>query len=270
MPVYSYDTYQDLRKSNLSSASKPPRKVGYFKLNDGEKAIVRFDYDTPSEFTIATIHEVKVQDRFRSVVCLKDKRDATSTCPLCESGAPLKERFFVRLVRYSVDESTGKVTPVAEVANWPKGYADVLRARINEYGSLKDNLFTVTRMGTGKDTKYDITFANPVKYSEANGYVKDFSAFEGFELAHHSYMERSKEDIEEFLHTGNFPFHKKNEGKEGEAPKQETSNVSYASSAPTPSVTPTPTTSVPTEPARNTTTYSPESSTVRPRRTYDI
>ena len=207
MPKYSYETYSDMRKET-SDTNKRERKVGYFKLQPNEKAVVRFAYVEPKEFEIATVHEVKVQDKFRTVVCLRSAKDDISACPLCVQGAPLKARFYAKLLHYVVKED-GTVEVLPEVANWPKKYADVLRARFNEYGDLKDNLFTITRIGTGKDTSYDIQYANPVKYSEANGFVKDFSAFEDFDLAHHSYTERTKEEIEEFLKTGDFPMRKK-------------------------------------------------------------
>ena len=204
MPRYSLDTCPTINKNNND------KKVGYFKLKPGEKAIVRFAYKTAKEIEIATVHEVKVKDKFRTVLCIRDATDPLDACPLCANGTDIKSRAYVKLLRYEVDNQ-GKVTNVvAEVANWPKKYATTLSNRNNEYGDLQDSLFTVTRTGSGKDTTYDIQYANPVKYNESNGFVKDFSDFEGFELAHHSYMERSKEDIEEFLQSGEFPMPKKN------------------------------------------------------------
>ena len=192
MPKYSYETYSSLKSNDKNNNE---RKVGYFKLKPGEKAIVRFALATPEDFEIVTIHDVKVKDKVRSVVCLRTAKDPIDVCPLCANGTQLKARFFVKLLHYVLDE-TGKVIKVSpEVANLPKKYADVLSARFNEYGDLNANLFTITRIGAGLETSYDIQYANPVKYSEANGFVKDFSAFEDFDLAHHSYTERSKEDI---------------------------------------------------------------------------
>lgn len=210
MPKYSYDTYADLKKE---STNKKERKVGYFKLKPGEKALVRFAYETPQDFEIVTVHEAKVQDKVRTILCLRNAKDDISVCPLCANGTPLKARFYAKLLRYTTDEN-GNVTVSPETANWSKKYADTLRVRFQEYGNLCDCLFVVTRIGTGVDTSYDIQYANPVKYSEANGYVKDFSAFEDFDLSPHCYTERNKEDIEEFLQTGDFPMRKK-EGATG-------------------------------------------------------
>lgn len=206
MPKYSYETYEDLRKS---SQQKKERKVGYFKLKDGEEALVRLVYSSPKEFEIATVHEVKIKESFRRVLCLRDAREPVEKCPLCASGSQVKARFFMKLIRYVVDEF-GKVTGAfAEVANLPKKYSDTVNSLIVEYGDLKDQVFKIKRTGSDKDTTYTFMYANPVKYSEANGFVKDFSAFDDFDLAHHSYLEKTKEDMEEFLQTGEFPFNRK-------------------------------------------------------------
>ena len=281
MPKYSYETYSDMKST---SNQKKERKVGYFKLKPGEKAIVRFVYATPKEFEITTIHEVKVKDKVRSVVCLRSAKDPLDACPLCANGTPIKARFFVKLLHYVQDE-TGKVVQVSpEVANFQKKYADILSARFNEYGDLCNNLFTITRIGSGVETSYDIQYANPMKYTEANGYVKDFSAFEDFDLAHHSYTERSKEDIEEFLQSGEFPMPKRNQNNStlttredgiqvGGAPVfnsvEEERQVEQALS-PTPAPKyddmPSPTVQQPQQPQQS----SDDFTFARPRRTYDI
>ena len=270
MPKYSYETYSDMR--GTASNNNDQKKVGYFKLKPGEKALVRFAYATPKEFEIATVHEVRVKDKFRTILCLRSAQEPLDKCPLCAQGTPLKSRFFCKLIHYVQDEK-GNIVPMAEVANWPKKYSDTLNARFQEYGDLQDNLFTVTRLGTGTDTTYDIQFANPVKYSESNGFVKDFSAFEGFDLAHHSYAERTKEEIEEFLQSGDFPMKKK------EAPKLESSipQQQVPQSMVKPTVPSDDLVNVMEEPTRvferpqqQSSTPSDDITFSRPRRTYDI
>lgn len=263
---YSYETYADLRKEATTKKASQPRKVGYFKLKPGESAIVRFDYSTPAEFEIVTVHEVKVQDKFRTVACVRSVKDPVSMCPLCASGVPVKDRFYVKLLHY-VEDASGNITVQPEVANWARKYADTLKARLNEYGDLKENLFKITRIGSGMETTYDITYANPVKYSAEKGYVKDFSAFEDFDLAHHSYTERSKEDIEEFLQTGEFPIPTKKEKEEPQVslvmPESDEDLIHPFETKVVPTQTGTTTTT--TTPATTTT----DTTTVRPRRTYD-
>ena len=210
MAKYSYETFADLKKANSQNNTRPKSPVGYFKLNDGEEAIVRFNYSSLSEFDIVTIHNVKVGDKFRKVSCLRvDGREPLDNCPLCAKGEPVNTRFFVKLIHYKKDE-TGKVVATPEVANFPKRYVDVISQLMNEYGDLRDHIFKITKSGSGLQTTYSILFANPSIYKEELGYVKDFSAFasDKFDLAHHDYLEKSKEDIEEYLRTGEFPYHK--------------------------------------------------------------
>ena len=208
MPKYSYETYSDIKSTTNNNNSRQRSNVGYFKLKPGEKAVVRFNYDSASELEIVTLHEVKVKDRLRTIVCLRSASEPLDKCPFCASGLPIKARVFVKLLHYTQNaDGSVKVTP--EVANFPKKYADVLMSRYNEYGSLRDNLFTITRIGSGVETTYDIQYANPVKYSEANGYIKDFKDFETLDLAHHSYSEKTREDMEEYLQSGDFPMRKR-------------------------------------------------------------
>ena len=279
MAKYSYETYEDLRKSNQQQPRQPKeRKVGYFRLNDGEEALVRFDYSLPREFDIVTIHTVKVGDKYRKVSCLRtDGREPLDNCPLCAKGEKVSSRFFAKLIHYTKDE-TGKVIATPEVANFPKKFADKLVGFINEYGDLKDILVKVKRRGAGMDTEYDPVFANPAIYKEELGYTKDFSAFDNFDLAHHSYVEKSKEDIEEYLKTGDFPYHKqeatstKEEKIELDLPDDDTPEKVFGYVAPTQKVAPQPAPQpnrTYTETKPNTPTTS-DTITARPRRTYDF
>ena len=213
MASYSYDTYEDFKKSTKTNSFKPRSKVGYFKLNEGEEAIVRFNYSSPKEFNIVTVHNVKVGDKYRKVSCLrKDGREPLDNCPLCARGDKVSTRFFVKLIHYTKDE-TGKVIATPEVANLPKKYADTLANLIQEYGDLKESLFKVKKTGSGLETQYSFFYANPAIYKEELGYTKDFSDFNDLDLAHHDYVEKSKEDIEEYFKTGEFPYRKVEESK---------------------------------------------------------
>lgn len=276
MPKYSYETYSDMKSTTNNNSQRQRSNVGYFKLKPGEKAVVRFNYGSASELEIVTIHEVKVKDRLRTIVCLRSANEPLDNCPFCAGGLPLKARVFVKLLHY-VQNADGSITAVPEVANFPKKYADILMARFNEYGDLRDSLFTITRIGAGVDTTYDISYANPVKYSEANGYVKDFKDFETLDLAHHSYSEKTKEEMEEYLQSGDFPMRKKTETTTVTSPVPEEDDIPVQVSKPVektwengylmPDSTPTvqqPAPQVqPSKPAEDFTVN-------RPRRTYDI
>ena len=213
MAKYSYDTYEDLRKSNQNNQQRPKSKVGYFRLKDGEEAVVRFAYSSPKEFDIVTVHNVKVGNGYRKVSCLRTGREPLENCPFCAKGEKVSSKFFAKLIHYTKDEN-GRVIATPEVACFAKRKADELVNFIQEYGDLRDILIKIRRTGSGLDTEYSFVFANPAIYKEELGYVKDFKDFEGLDLAHHSYVEKSKEDIEEYLKTGDFPFHKNEQVKE--------------------------------------------------------
>jgi len=215
MSRYSYETYADMKKDSAQTNTKTLSKVGYFKLSDGEEALVRFNCASLSDFEIVSTHTVKVKDKFRNVSCLRTKAyEPIDNCPLCKEGNQAKTRVYIKLIKYVVDEY-GKVTQIVPlVANFPKKYADTIGNLIQEYGDLRDQVFKIKRVGAELNTTYTFMYMNPIKYSEANGFAKDFTDFEGFDLVPHSFIERSKEDINEFLITGEFPLPMKKETKE--------------------------------------------------------
>ena len=209
MSVYSYESFlmNKAEKSAKPMTSKF-QKVGYFSLkNDGDTAVVRFAYKDKSEFEIATVHTVEIDGRYKRVVCLRDAKDPIEKCPLCDAGEKLYSKFYVKLIEYTKDEE-GKVVATPKVWERPAGFAQVLDSLCTEYGgSLSEHVFKIKRRGAKGDmqTTYDVMYANPELYKESVGYVKDFSAFENFDLSKHSYYIKSFAELEEFLETGKFP-----------------------------------------------------------------
>ena len=275
MSRYSYETYAEMQKANAQAKTKKLSKVGYFKLSDGEEAIVRFNIASPADLEIVTTHTVKVNDRFRNVSCLRDSvKESLDKCPLCASGVETKTRVYVKLLRYNIDE-LGKVTSVdSVVANFPKRYADNLNTLIQEYDDLRPQIFKIERTGSDKNTTYTIVYGNPIKYSEANGFVKDFSDFEGFDLVPHSFIERSKEDIETYLATGDFPMPVRKETTE-EVPthpgvqQQEEMMSPFKETPVGPDVRYHEPHCLPSSTTATTTQTTPEQTGSRPRRNYD-
>ena len=214
MAKYSYSTYMAAsRPSNHQSE----RKVGYFKLaDDGDKAVVRFDYSNPEEFEVYDVHQVKTSDgRYRNVLCLKENvYDDNSKCPMCQHWAapdgsnkyPLRTKFYVKLIQY-VQSPDGSIQVEPKIWERPAGFVKDMKSFIDDYGDLRDVVFIVSRNGArgSRDTKYSINMALPAKYNEQTGYVKDFSGFEGFNLIGHSFMSRNFAEMEEFVKTGEFP-----------------------------------------------------------------
>ena len=206
MSVYSYESFL-MNKAEKTSAKPTSKfqKVGYFKLeNDGDSALVRFAYKDKSEFEIATVHVV---EGYRRVVCLRDAKDPVDKCPLCAAGEKLFSKFYVKLIEYTKD-AEGNVVVTPKVWERPSSFARTLDSLCEEYGAdLCDHVFKVKRKGAKNDTgtTYDVMYANPELYKESIGYVKDFSAFNNFDLSKHSYYVKSFEEIAEYCETGKFP-----------------------------------------------------------------
>lgn len=217
MGKVNYETWatraQTEKKSNFA-------KVGYFKLGeDGEEAVVRFAYNDPSEFDIVDIHRVKDKNGWwRNISCLRTPEEPIDKCPLCAKKESLKTRFFVKLIQYTKDEA-GNIVVTPMVWERPSGFIKEMRNLINTYGDLKESVFKVVRNG-GKynakgepntDVTYTIMYQPPHIYKEELGFVKDFSAFDDFDISKHSYTVRTAEEINAFLATGEFPTRAKAE-----------------------------------------------------------
>lgn len=212
--MYSYETYAS-KNASRRDKKEERKNVGYFKLiDDGDEALVRFDYTNPSELMLAHVHDEPVaNNKHRRVLCLRENaRDDMSKCPLCARGDKYFAKVYLKLIEYSRNEQ-GRIDVHAKIWERPASFSDTIAEYINTYGGLHDVVFKIKRVGAkgSKDTQYIMTPLPSPMYSEDKGYVKDFSDFEDFKLYPHSFLSKSKEDIEEYIRTGDFPFHKKSE-----------------------------------------------------------
>ena len=206
MAEYSYSTYLAQNKFGAKKQNRD-RKVGYFYLSDNDdSAIVRFNYSSTDEFNLVDVHRFKGEYGYRNVACLRTPKDPIDKCPFCKHGEQRNSKFFVKLLEYVKDEH-GNIVATPKIWERPLFFADTIASYIREYGDLRDVVFKIVRKGYKGDKKvnYDIMFMNPKMYGEENGFVKDFSGFDGLELNHHSYMERSYDEMEYFLEHGEFP-----------------------------------------------------------------
>lgn len=175
--------------------SQPRSRVSYFGLkDDGDEAVVRFASD-PDEFQVFTVHPVTIDGKFRKVNCTNDLKAGTHSCPLCEAGVQLQNKFYIRLVEYTRDEQ-GNIIPQAKIWERPTSYIQRLVNLYTEYGSLKDVIFKVKRKGVRGDMKtdYDILFCNPTIYNEQL-YPKDFSAFDDYTPIGTAILSKSPEEM---------------------------------------------------------------------------
>jgi len=157
---YSYNA----NRSSQNNGTFDGATVGFFKLNDGEEALVRFMHEDVSTFETANVHPIKIDNRFPDIDCLRGPKDPIDNCPFCKAGYKLTEKIYIHLIQYTTD-ANGNVNAEAKVWARPIYYADKLAGYINEYGPLTENLFKIKRTGSGmRDTKYDIMYASPKVY----------------------------------------------------------------------------------------------------------
>lgn len=208
MATVNFEAYkqQEKERSNKSSSQKEFKKVGYLNTlrDDGDEVIVRFAYDSPSQFDTVTVHREQVGSRYTYVSCLRDAYAPLTDCPLCARGDAVTTRFFVKVLVYELDEN-GNVVASGKVWDRPISFAYKLADFCKEYPDLSDYIFKIKRRGDkgSLKTEYDIIPTNPNIYKQEI-YVKDFSCFDNFDLSHHSYYDKSFDEVENFVSTGNF------------------------------------------------------------------
>lgn len=179
--------------------------VGFFTLkNDGDEAIVRIMHDSIEDFDIQTTHPIQVSGKFRSVSCLRTPTEPLEKCPICQSGARVNQRIFVRLVQYTMG-ADGTVTAEPKVWERSTQYATILRNMLNEYGPLSDVIFKIRRNGAARsvNTTYDIMYANPANYNSP-AYAKMPELFEGYSTLGTAVLNKNYEELAQFVATGAF------------------------------------------------------------------
>ena len=236
MANFSYEQYQQVVAQ--AQASGDGAKVGYFKLkNDGDIAIARINVANANELMFASVHTIGVGGRWIKVSCLNPLGVNNGSCGLCAAHAanpngavskPAKKVFIPMMVSYRDPSSqTGYTAPAPVIWDRPAAFSRELANKLMIAGDLRNTLVLITRNGKAGDmqTTYSMDILpadHPVFKPEM--IPADFSAFSNFNIARHSYWEKTAEEIQVYLTTGQFP-------ERGQA------NTQTAAQAPTP-VTP--------------------------------
>lgn len=209
MAKVSFDVAVDENNSynTNNNTTNPGSDVGFFTLkNDGDEAIVRFMDDSTDDFEILAVHNVTVGNKYKKVNCIRTPQEPLSNCPLCESGASISLRFFIRMLQY-VPQADGTYVPKAVIWERNTAYAKTLKSYMENYGSLSDMICKVIRHGKAGDTNttYEI-IPNLSKMTYRDDvFVKDTNLFGNFKAEGTFVMNKSHGEISEFLATGSFP-----------------------------------------------------------------
>lgn len=165
----------------------------WFSLkNDRDVARVQFMIDDYSDIDIFACHKVKIGDKERYVDCLRTYDEPIDNCPLCAEGVPVKPVRFV--VMYQHDDGKVKI--------WERGknFIAKLQSLCNRYSPLSEYVFEIERVGKAgsKDTRYEIYPMDKVE-------PVDLTDIEKPELLGGLILQKTAEEMEEFLATGKFP-----------------------------------------------------------------
>lgn len=216
--TFNFAQYQQIAAQEQTQ-SGDGTKIGYFKLkNDGDIAIARINLSSTDEFMFAAVHTLQVGGKWMKVSCHNPLGMNAAGCPLCSANQAnpngsisksTKKMFIPMLVSYRDPQSATGYTPVIPVI-WdrPAQFSRELANKLMVAGNLKDVLVLITRNGKAGDmqTTYSVDVlpaTHPVFKPEM--IPTDFSAFNNFNIAKHSYWEKTVEEINTFLATGQFP-----------------------------------------------------------------
>ena len=255
---FSYAQYQQIAEQEKAQSSGNGTKVGYFKLaNDGDIAIARINISSTDEFMFAAVHTVSASGRWLKVSCHNPLGMNNAGCPLCTANQAnpkgtisksAKKMFIPMVVSYRDPQSATNYTPPMPVI-WdrPAGFSRELANKLMIAGDLRNVLVLITRNGKAGDmqTTYSVDVlpaTHPVFKPEM--IPADFSAFNNFNIAKHSYWEKTTEEINTFLTTGQFP-----EVAKANNTQQAANNVATVANAYTAPATAAPSYEAPVAPA---------------------
>ncbi len=228
MSQFSYAQYQQMVAAAEANSNGDGTKVGFFKVkNDGDIAIARINIASVDEFMFASVHTMNVGGRWMKVSCHNPLGMNGGSCPLCSANAAnpngaisksAKKMYIPMMVSYrDPNSTTGYTAPAPVVWERPAGFSRELANKLMIAGDLRNTLVLITRNGKAGDmqTTYSMDIlpeTHPVFKPEM--IPMDFSAFTNFNVARHSYWEKTVDEINAYLTTGQFPERNQNNAQQ--------------------------------------------------------
>jgi hypothetical protein len=245
MSTFNFAQYQQIAAQEQAQSGDSP-KIGYFKLkDDGDMAIARINLSSTDEFMFAAVHTLQVGGKWMKVSCHNPLGMNAAGCPLCSANQAnpkgsisksTKKMFIPMLVSYRDAQAANGYAPAVPVI-WdrPAQFSRELANKLMLAGNLKDVLVMITRNGKAGDmqTTYSVEIipaTHPVFKPEM--IPADFSAFNNFNIAKHSYWEKTAEEINTFLATGQFPERTQNNNQQAVNTMANTANTYAAPATP--------------------------------------
>ena len=169
---------------------------GFFSLkNDKEVKQVRLLYNRVEDIEGVSVHKVKVGDSEHYVNCLRNYNDPVDVCPFCAAKMAVQARLIIPL--YNIDED--------KVQIWDRGKTmfgklTSLCSRYATKRNLVNNIFEIERNGKPKDQKTTYEF---YQIEADDTEIEDLP--EVPEFVNNYVWDKTAEDMEYYLETGEFP-----------------------------------------------------------------
>lgn len=215
MSVISFDNWNSTLSNSTTKTSTGGSGIGFLSLKDGDEAIVRIMHETPADFDVRGVHQVKIGKYFRSINCLREANQPVSACPLCETNEKYANKIYIRVLHYTKDER-GNILVQPKIFERPVSFARDLIGVYNEYGALNSYICKITRTGsTMNDTQYKVLPANPNVYRN-DLYPVNADYFKDYNVLGHCVMNKNYDELVAFIRDGDFP---QKEAKQQQAPQ---------------------------------------------------
>ena len=218
MANFTYEQYQNVVSKAQSSSANTGVKPGFFRLkNDQDEALIRINVKSMEDLQFVTVHQLGAAQKWMKVGCLNPVGSYSDSCPFCSAadGSSIikaSKKVYVQMLVSYKDATTGQFSAAVPVI-WerPAGFATEIANKLRDYGPLTERVFKITRNGAvgSLQTTYAISYI-PV-YDKPEAVPADFSAFNNFNIAKHSYWEKTADEMNTFLATGSFPEYVKNQ-----------------------------------------------------------
>ena len=125
----------------------------YFKLNNGQEAIVRILYDTYEDIAPYVCHEIREGNSYARVDCPRQSGSPLDECDYCKQGL----KPVVRVVVPLFNVNTNRVEYWIKSGQWIEKEMQPLTDEVVNTGkSIASQQYKIKRTGDGLDTRYSL------------------------------------------------------------------------------------------------------------------
>lgn len=125
----------------------------YFKLNNGQEAVVRILYNTYEDMVPFVCHEVRENGGYARVDCPRQPGSPLDECDYCKAG----QKPVVRVVVPLFNTVTNQIEYWVKSGQWVEKEMQPLTDEVVKLGkSIASQQYKIKRIGDGLDTKYSL------------------------------------------------------------------------------------------------------------------